>query len=102
MHTTLDLSRYDDVTAYDDLPRASVVRVDYLPTPQAVACRVREIIDTHHLNEERVAEEAHVDVSAVRSLYTCGLASLRDARRVFDVLGIRVHEYPIEMVTMSL
>lgn len=63
MHTTLDLSRYDDVTAYDDLPRASVVHVDYLPTPQAVSRRVREIIGTRHLNEERVAEEAHVDVS---------------------------------------
>lgn len=46
MHTTLDLSRYDDVTAYDDLPRASVVHVDYLPTPQAVSRRVREIIGT--------------------------------------------------------
>ena len=102
MHTTLDLSRYDDVTAYDDLPRVSVVHVDYLPTPQAVSRRVREIIGTRHLNEERVAEEAHVDVSAVRSLSARGLANLRDARRVFAALGIRVHEYPIAMVAMSL
>lgn len=102
MHTTLDLSRYDDVTAYDDMPRASVAHVDYLPTPQAVACRVREIIDGRRLSEEQVAEEAQVSVSVVRSLYARGLANLRDARRVFAVLGIRVHEYPIEMVTMSL
>ncbi|MEF2736238.1 hypothetical protein [Bifidobacterium choerinum] len=49
-----------------------------------------------------MAEEAQVSVSVVRSLYARGLANLRDARRVFAVLGIRVHEYPIEMVTMSL
>ncbi|MDE5641575.1 MAG: XRE family transcriptional regulator [Bifidobacterium castoris] len=102
MHTTLDLSRYDAVTAYDDLPRSSVAHVDYLPTPQAVACRVREIIDSRRLDEEQVAEEAHVNVRVVRSLYEHGLASLRDARCVFAVLGIHVHEYPIEMVAMSL
>lgn len=38
----------------------------------------------------------------VRSLYARGLANLRDAHRVFAALGIRVHEYPIEMVAMSL
>lgn len=102
MHTTLDLSRYNDVTAYADTPRLPEVHMDYLPTPQAVARRVREVIDGRRLSERQVAEAAHVRVQVVHSLYVRGLASLRDARRVFAVLGIRVHEYPLEMVSMSL
>lgn len=102
MHTTLDLSQYNDVTAYDDAPHSPEVHVDYLPTPQAVSHRVREVIDGRHLSEEQVAEDAHVDVRAVRSLYDRGLASLRDTRRVFAVLRIHVHAYPVEMVAMSL
>lgn len=102
MHTTLDLSRYDDVTVYDDAPHSPEVHVDYLPTPQAVAHRVREVIDGRHLSEEQVAKDAHVDVQAVHSLYDRGLASLHEARSVFAVLGIHVHAYPVEMVAMSL
>lgn len=102
MHTTLDLSQYDDVTVYDDAPRSPKMHVDYLPTPSAVVRRVREVIDDRHLSMEQLASDAHVDVHAVRSLYDRGLASLRDTRRVFAVLGIHVHAYPVEMVTMSL
>lgn len=102
MHTTLDLSQYNGVTAYDDAPRRPKMHVDYLPTPSAVARRVRELIDGRYLSLAQVAADAHVDVHAVRSLYDRGLASLRDTRRVFAVLGIHVHAYPVEMVTMSL
>ncbi|RYQ21023.1 hypothetical protein PG2049B_1659 [Bifidobacterium pseudolongum subsp. globosum] len=102
MHTTLDLSQYDDVTVYDDAPRRPKIHVDYLPTPSAVARRVREVIDDRHLSMEQLASDAHVDVHAVRSLYDRGLASLCDTRRVFAMLGIHVHAYPVEMVTMSL
>ncbi|PKU88482.1 hypothetical protein CQR46_1583 [Bifidobacterium pseudolongum subsp. globosum] len=102
MHTTLDLSQYDDVTAYDDAPRNPKIHVDYLPTPSAVARPMREVINNRHLSMEQLAADAHVDVHAVRSLYDRGLASLRDTRRVFEVLGIHVHAYPVEMVTMSL
>lgn len=102
MHTTLDLSRYDDVTVYDDASRSPEMHVDYLPTPQSVAHRVREVIDGRHLSEEQVAKDAHVDAQAVHSLYDRGLASLHEARSVFAVLGIHVHAYPVEMVAMSL
>lgn len=102
MHTTLDLSRYDAVMAYDDVVRRPTVHVDYLPTPQAVARRVREVIDGHRLDVTQVAEEAHVSVQTVRSLCDRGLASLCETRRVFAVLGIRVHAYPVEMVSLSL
>ena len=60
------------------------------------------MINDRHLSMEQLAADAHVDVQAVRSLYDGGLASLRDTRRVFAVLGIHVHSYPVEMVTMSL
>lgn len=102
MHTTLDLSQYNDVTAYADAVHRSEVHVDYLSTPQAVARRVRESMDGRHLSMEQVAKDAHVSVQAVCSLRDRGLASLREARRVFAVLGIRVHSYPVEMVPLSL
>lgn len=102
MHTTLDLSQYNDVKVYDAAPRSPKIHVDYLPTPSAVARRVCEVINDRHLSMEQLAADAHVDVQAVRSLYDGGLASLRDTRRVFAVLGIHVHSYPVEMVTMSL
>ena len=90
MHTTLDLSQYNGVTAYDDTPRRPKMHMDYLPTPSAVARRVREVIDDRHLSMEQLAADAHVDVHAVRSLYDRGLASLRDTRRVFAVLDSRM------------
>ncbi len=102
MHTTLDLSQYNDVTAYADAVHCPVVHGDYLPTPQAVAHRVREAMDDRHLSMEQVAKEAHVSIQAVYSLRDSGLSSLREARRVFAVLDIRVHAYPVEMVPLSL
>lgn len=102
MHTTLDLSQYNDVTAYADAVHCPVVHGDYLPTPQAVARRVREAMDDRHLSMEQVAKEAHVSIQAVYSLRDSGLSSLREARRVFAVLDIRVHAYPVEMVPLSL
>lgn len=102
MHTTLDLSQYNDVTAYADAVHCPVVHGDYLPTPQAVARRVREAMDDRHLSIEQVAKEAHVSIQAVYSLRDSGLSSLREARRVFAVLDIRVHAYPVEMVPLSL
>ena len=92
MHTTLDLSQYNDVTAYADAVHRPVVHVDYLPTPQAVARRVREA----------VAKDAHVSIQAAYSLRDSGLASLSEARRVFAVLDIHVHASPVEMVPLSL
>ena len=91
MHTTLDLSQYNDVTAYADAVHRPVVHVDYLPTPQAVARRM-----------EQLAKDAHVSIQAAYSLRDSGLASLSEARRVFAVLDIHVHAYPVEMVPLSL
>ena len=102
MHTTLDLSQYNDVTAYADAMCRPAEHVDYLPTPQAVARRVREAVDDRHLSMEQLAKDAHVSIQAVYSLRDSGLASLREARRVVAVLGIRVHAYPVEMVPLSL
>lgn len=102
MYTTLDLSQYNDVTAYADAVHRPVVHVDYLPTPQAVARRVREAMDGRHLSMEQVAKDAHVSIQTVYSLRDSGLASLSEARRVFAVLDIRVHAYPVEMVPLSL
>lgn len=56
MHTTLDLSQYNDVTAYADAVHRPVVHVDYLPTPQAVARRVREAVDDRHLSNGAAGE----------------------------------------------
>lgn len=67
MYTTLDLSQHNDVTAYADAVHRSEVHVDYLPTPQAVARRVREAVDDRHLSMEQVAKDAHVSVQAVCS-----------------------------------
>ena len=102
MYTTLDLSQYNDVIAYADAMCRPAEHVDYLPTPQAVARRVREAVDDRHLSMEQLAKDAHVSIQAVYSLRDSGLASLREARRVFAVLGIRVHAYPVEMVPLSL
>ena len=68
MHTTLDLSQYNDVTAYADAVHRPVVHVDYLPTPQAVARRVREAVDDRHLSMEQLAKDAHVSIQAAYSL----------------------------------
>ena len=102
LHTTLDLSQYNDVTAYADAVHRPVVHVDYLPTPQAVARRVREAVDDRHLSMEQLAKDAHVSIQAAYSLRDSGLASLSEARRVFAVLDIHVHAYPVEMVPLSL
>ncbi|WP_242502656.1 hypothetical protein [Bifidobacterium pseudolongum] len=51
---------------------------------------------------EQLAKDAHVSIQAVYSLRDSGLASLREARRVFAVLDIHVHAYPVEMVSLSL
>lgn len=102
MYTTLDLSQYNDVTVYADAVHRPVVREDYLPTPQAVVRRVREAVDDRHLSMEQLAKDAHVSIQAVYSLRDSGLVSLREVRRVFAVLGIRVHAYPVEMVPLSL
>lgn len=102
MYTTLDLSQYNDVTAYADAVHRPVVHVDYLPTPQAVARRVREAVDDRHLSMEQLAKDAHVSIQAAYSLRDSGLASLSEARRVFAVLDIHVHAYPVEMVSLSL
>lgn len=102
MHTTLDLSKYDALTAYDSRPRKPMVRVDYLPTPRDVASRVREAVDEEGLDMAQVAGRARVGTDVVRSLYERGLAALDETRRVYAVLGIRVHSYPREMVAWSL
>ena len=68
----------------------------------SVARRVREAVDDRHLSMEQLAKDAHVSIQAAYSLRDSGLASLREARRVFAVLGIRVHAYPVEMVPLSL
>lgn len=102
MYTTLDLSQYNDVIAYADAVRRPSIHVDYLPTPQAVARRVREAVDDRHLSMEQLAKDAHVSIQAAYSLRDSGLASLSEARRVFAVLDIHVHAYPVEMVSLSL
>lgn len=79
MHTTLDLSQYNDVTAYADAVHCPVVHGDYLPTPQAVAHRVREAMDDRHLSMEQVAKEAHVSIQAV---YSCAIVACRVCARL--------------------
>ena len=51
---------------------------------------------------EQLAKDAHVSIQAAYSLRDSGLASLSEARRVFAVLDIHVHAYPVEMVPLSL
>lgn len=102
VHTTLDTSKFDAVTAYESRPHRPAPHVDYMPTPADVARRVTERMGELGYDEDRVADLAHVDAEVVRSLRSDGLSSLRDARAVFEALGMRVYVYPAQMVRMSL
>ncbi|KFI62085.1 hypothetical protein [Bifidobacterium cuniculi] len=99
---TLDLSAYDRVTAYGDRPLAPASGLEYFPRPQDVAGSVAAAMGRLGMDADQVALAAGVDVYWVRSLMEQELSDLRDARRVFAVLGIRTVTYPREMVAYSL
>ena len=85
-HVTLDLSKYDALTAYKGLP-------DEKEENPVRRC-VRERMSVMGLDAAELARRAGVPLSSAEELVETGLTSIRYVYRMFDLLHIRTETLP--------
>ena len=83
-HVTLDLSKYDALTAYKGLPDEK---------EENRRC-VRERMSVMGLDAAELARRAGVPLSSAEELVETGLTSIRYVYRMFDLLHIRTETLP--------
>lgn len=94
-YVTLDLSKYDALTAYRGLPVEEPENpVQFFPDTASVRRCVCERMSRMGLSAAEVAEEAGVPLSGAEELVETGLTSIRHVYRMFDVLRIRTETLP--------
>ena len=88
-HVTLDLSKYDALTAYKGLPDEK----EENPARFFRRC-VRERMSVMGLDAAELARRAGVPLSSAEELVETGLTSIRYVYRMFDLLHIRTETLP--------
>ena len=84
-HVTLDLSKYDALTAYKGLPDEK---------EENPARFFRERMSVMGLDAAELARRAGVPLSSAEELVETGLTSIRYVYRMFDLLHIRTETLP--------
>lgn len=94
-HVTLDLSKYDALTAYKGLPDEKEENpARFFPDTTSVRRCVRERMSVMGLSVAEVARRAGVPLSSAEELARTGLTSIRYVYRIFDLLHIRTETLP--------
>ena len=92
---TLDLSKYDALTAYKGLPDEKEENpVLFFPDTSSIRRCVRERMSSMGLSVAEVARRAGVPLSSAEELARTGLTSIRYVYRIFDLLHIRTETLP--------
>ena len=92
-HVTLDLSKYDALTAYKGLPDEKEENpARFFPDTSSVRRCVRERMSVMGL--DAAARRAGVPLSSAEELVETGLTSIRYVYRMFDLLRIRTETLP--------
>ena len=90
-HVTLDLSKYDALTAYKGLPDEKEENpARFFPDRRCV----RERMSVMGLDAAELARRAGVPLSSAEELVETGLTSIRYVYRMFDLLHIRTETLP--------
>lgn len=94
-HVTLDLSKYDALTAYKGLPDEKEENpVLFFPDTSSIRRCVRERMSSMGLSVAELARRAGVPLSSAEELARTGLTSIRYVYRMFDLLHIRTETLP--------
>ena len=94
-HVTLDLSKYDALTAYKGLPDEKEENpARFFPDTSSVRRCVRERMSVMGLDAAELARRAGVPLSSAEELVETGLTSIRYVYRMFDLLHIRTETLP--------
>ena len=93
-HVTLDLSKYDALTAYKGLPDEKEENpARFFPTPLGPPLRARTHV-RHGSRRRRTRQESRGPLSSAEELVETGLTSIRYVYRMFDLLHIRTETLP--------
>ena len=95
-HVTLDLSKYDALTAYKGLPDEKEERTRRGSSPDTSSVRrcVRERMSVIGPDAAELARRAGLPLSSAEELVETGLTSIRYVYRMFDLLHIRTETLP--------
>lgn len=94
-YVTLDLSKYDAVTAYRDLPVTKTEdSVQFFPDTASVRRCVRDRMSRLGLSADEMAKDAGIPLASVEELVNTGLTSIRNVYAIFDLLHIRTETLP--------
>lgn len=93
-HVTLDLSKYDALTAYKGLPDEKEENpARFFPdTSSGPPLRARRM--SSWSRRRRTRQESRVPLSSAEELVETGLTSIRYVYRMFDLLHIRTETLP--------
>lgn len=94
-YVTLDLSKYDALTAYKGLRDEKEENpMRFFPDTSSVRRCVRERMSGMGLSVAALADGAGVPLSSAEELVETGLTSIRYVYRMFDLLHIRTETLP--------